>query len=54
MAADGTITLNLRATGDGGLIGDARFVYAPGHLQYENILKHVGGLEAGEEKPVPP
>ncbi len=54
MSADGTITLDLRATGPGGLTGDARFVYPRGHKDYEKILRHLGGLRPGETKPVPP
>lgn len=54
MEEDGTIRLQLRATGDGGLLGDAEFLYPPGHPQYDSILQHVGGLQAGQEKPVPP
>ena len=54
MTADGTIFLRLRAEGPGGELGDARFVYAPDDPQYQEILKHVGGLEPGESKPMPP
>ncbi len=54
MSADGTITLDLRAVGSGGLTGDARFVYPRGHKDYEEILRHLGGLRPGETKPVPP
>lgn len=54
MEADGTIRLRLRAQGDKGLVGDAEFKYPPGHADYQRILKHVGGLQVGQEKPVPP
>lgn len=54
MEADGTLVLMLRAEGPGGLRGDARFVYPPGHPKYGDILKHVGPLSPGESKPVPP
>lgn len=54
MEADGTLVLNLRAEGAGGVIGDAQFVYPPNHPQYQDILKHLGGLKPGQEKPVPP
>jgi hypothetical protein len=54
MKEDGTIILDLRAEGPGGLKGDARFIYPPTHERYESILKHLGGLEPGETKPVPP
>ena len=54
MTADGTIILDLRAEGPGGTTGDARLVYPRGHRQYDKILEHLGGLRAGETKPVPP
>ncbi|HVV93444.1 MAG TPA: hypothetical protein VHD15_08505 [Hyphomicrobiales bacterium] len=53
MAADGTIVLDLRAAGPQGL-GDARMVYPPGDPNYASVLRHLGGLRPGEEKPVPP
>ena len=54
MSADGTITMDLRAEGPGGAVGDARFVYPPDHKDYQMILKHLGGMKPGETKPVPP
>jgi hypothetical protein len=55
MKPDGTIVLQLRATDPAsGAIGDAQFEYPPGHPHYEEVLKHIGGLKPGEEKPVPP
>ncbi len=54
MAADGTISLQLRAEGPGGAVGDALLVYPPSHPQYREILAHLGGLSPGESKPVPP
>lgn len=54
MLADGTIELMLRAEGPGGMRGDAKFSYPPGHPQYREILAHLGGLEPGASKPVPP
>lgn len=53
MAADGTITLTLRATG-AGMVGDGQLVYPPSHPQYAAILKHVGPIRPGEQKPVAP
>lgn len=53
MKPDGTIILDLRAEGPG-ITGDARFVYPPTHDQYQSVLAHLGGLNPGEEKPVPP
>lgn len=54
MAADGTITLRLRATGPGPMLGDGLIRYAPNHPQYQAVLDHLGGLVPGQEKPVPP
>lgn len=54
MAADGTITLNLRAEGQRGEIGDGAVTYKPDHAQYREVLKHVDGLKPGEDKCVPP
>ena len=54
MEADGTIILQLRAEGSGGSIGDALMRYPVGHPQYREILQHLGGLEKGQSKPVPP
>lgn len=54
MKEDGTIVLQLRATGAGGLRGDALFTYQKGHHRYDKILQRVGGLKPGQSKPVPP
>ena len=54
MRADGTLVLDLRAEGPGGLLGDARLVYPPDHPRYAAILSHVGPIAPGERRPVPP
>jgi hypothetical protein len=54
MTADGTIVLQLRATGPGPAIGDALILYPKGHAKYDEVLKHLGGLKPGEAKPCPP
>lgn len=54
MKDDGTIVLQLRAEGPGGMLGDALVVYKPDDPKYQEILDHLGGLKPGEEKPVPP
>ena len=54
MQPDGTLVLTLRAEGPGGLIGDAQVVYPPTHDEYREVLAHLGGIEPGESKPVPP
>jgi hypothetical protein len=54
MSPDGTITLQLRAEGAGGIVGDAVFVYKPGDKMYAEIKQHIGDIKPGETKPVPP
>lgn len=53
MKDDGTIVLQLRAEGHGA-IGDALLFYPPNHPRYNYILKHIGPIKPGENKPVPP
>ena len=54
MEEDGTIVLQLRAEGPDGKVGDGLLRYAPTHPKYAEVLRHLGGLERGETKPVPP
>jgi hypothetical protein len=54
MKDDGTLVLQLRATGEGGIVGDAYITYEPDDPRYQETLDHLGGLEPGQEKPVPP
>ena len=54
MEKDGTIVLQLRAESLDGMVGDALLRYPVSHPEYKNILRRIGGLEPGEEKPVPP
>jgi len=54
MDASGNITLDLRAEHESGALGLARFVYSPSHPEYDNVLRHLGGLVPGEQKLVPP
>lgn len=42
--ADGTIVLELRATTDDGLIGDALIRYRPGDPHYAMVARHVGPI----------
>jgi len=51
---DGSIELMIRATQPNGDFGEAMFIIPPDDKRYDNILAHVGGLEPGEAKPVPP
>lgn len=52
--ADGTIVLQLRAEGAGGMIGDAQFRYPPTHKDYQMIVRHVGPIPKGGSVPVKP
>jgi hypothetical protein len=52
MLADGTIVMDLRATGPG--IGDTRVQYPPTSPHYAEVLHHLGGMRPGETKLVPP
>jgi hypothetical protein len=54
MLKDRTIHLMLRAELPSGAIGDGFFVLLPGDKNYEATIVHVGGLEPGQSKPVPP
>lgn len=54
MKEDGTIVLRLRAETDDGASGEALFTYSPADKDYASILRHLGGLEPGATKLVPP
>ena len=54
MEADRTIVLYLRAESAGGAVGHGMVTYAPGDPEYEDVLRHIGGLEPGQKKPVRP
>ena len=49
MSADGTITLTINAPGQQGAA-----TYHRGDPQYARIFSHVGGLQPGQKKPLPP
>lgn len=51
---DGTLILRLRASGQGGALGDGTLRYPPGHADRDMLIRHVGGLRPGETKPFPP
>jgi len=51
---NGTLMVQLRAEGPGGAIGDVLYKYLPNDKEYEETLRHIGGLKKGEKKPVPP
>jgi hypothetical protein len=54
MLPNGTIVLLLSAEGPSGELGDARYEYPTDHPQYADILRHVGPLRPGDDKPVVP
>jgi hypothetical protein len=54
MLADRTIVMNLRASGPGPQLGDGQVRYPPSHANYQEVLRHLGGLRPGQTKPVPP
>jgi hypothetical protein len=53
MAADGTITLHLKSLWPDPK-EDSDLTYAPDDPQYDEIKKHLGGIEPGQSKPIPP
>ena len=54
MEQNGTIVLDLRGEGPGRQVGHGRITYPPDHRDYRAVLDHLGGLQPGERKPVPP
>lgn len=54
MLPDGTIVMNLRAEGPGGMVGEGQMKYPKNHPNYTEVLAHLGGMAPGEEKSVPP
>jgi hypothetical protein len=52
MSPDGTITLNIRSAPGAPLDGVA--AVKRGDPKYNRILSHLGGMNPGERKPVPP
>lgn len=53
MDEDGTVHLRLRAEGPG-VVGESILSYAKDQDNYQAILDHLGGLQPGEYKSVPP
>jgi len=50
----GVLVLQLRAEAPDGTIGDALLQYAPDHPEYSAWIEHLGGINPGETKSVPP
>ena len=53
MTQDGTLVLDLRAEAPG-VLGIARLVHVPSDPRYAEWLEHLGGMQPGEQKLVPP
>jgi hypothetical protein len=53
MQEDGAISLHLRLTGDGKDTDDI-LTYKTTDRGYDNVLRHLGGLNPGESKPFSP
>ncbi len=53
MSEDGTITLQLRSLWPNP-VAEGVLTYAPDDPQYDDMRRHVGGLEKGQSKPLPP
>src|SRR5688572_11557845 len=54
LASDGALMLQLRAEVQRGAIGDALLRIEKADPRHSNYLRHIGGLQLGEVKPVPP
>ncbi len=54
MLDDGTVLLQLRATGPGGMGGDALLRYPPSDPNYAAVRAHVPALRPDHPVPVPP
>ena len=53
MGADGTITVNIRSPQPGSPL-DGVVAVRPGDANYARIKSHLGGISAGEKKPIAP
>ncbi len=53
MADEGTITLQLRSLWPNP-VAEGVLTYAPDDPQYDEMRRHVGGLDKGQSKPLPP
>ena len=53
MQEDGAITLHLRLGSDGKDVDDT-LTYKTTDRGYDNVLRHLGGLDPGESKPFSP
>jgi hypothetical protein len=54
MKPDGTLEMTFRTIGPGGIIGEAYKVLAPDDPQYAAMVAHLGGIQPGEGRAIPP
>jgi hypothetical protein len=54
MRGNGAIVLELRTEDKEGMVSVTQMTYPPKHPRHPTILSHVGGLQPGTRKPVPP
>ena len=53
MLLDGTIVLRRRSLPPGS-IAEGELTYKPGDRDYDEVKRHIGNIEPGEWRPVPP
>ena len=54
MKPDGTLEMTFRTVARSGAIGEAFKVLAPGDEQYASMVAHLGGIQPGEGRAIPP
>jgi hypothetical protein len=54
MKPDGTLEMTFRTVGRGGMIGEAYKVLKPDDPQYAAMVRHLGGIQPGEGRAIPP
>ncbi len=54
MLADGTLHLQLRAVAYDGTIGEMLKIVKPDHEDYASYVQHLGGIQPGQHKSIPP
>ena len=54
MREDGTIVMRIGSNSEATGKGEARILYDKDHEKYQMIIEHLGGIQPGEEKSIPP
>jgi hypothetical protein len=54
MKPDGTLEMSLRTQTQDGMIGEAFLVIPPGDPRYADMVAHLGGIEPGQGRAIPP